>query len=44
MVIDSSALIAIVFDEPEAEQFRKAVSLAAIRIGLLPQCWKRQWL
>jgi ribonuclease VapC len=32
MVIDSSALVAIVFDEPEAAQFRKAVSRAAIRI------------
>jgi ribonuclease VapC len=32
MVIDSSALVAIVFDEPEAAQFRKSVSRAAIRI------------
>ena len=32
MVIDSSALVAIVFDEPEAAQFRKAVSRAGIRI------------
>jgi ribonuclease VapC len=32
MVIDSSALVAIVFDEPEAAQFRSMVSKASIRI------------
>jgi ribonuclease VapC len=32
MVIDSSELFAIVFDEPEAAQFRNAVSRATIRI------------
>jgi ribonuclease VapC len=30
MVIDSSALVAIVFNEPEAEQFRIAVSEATV--------------
>ncbi|MGA3201211.1 MAG: type II toxin-antitoxin system VapC family toxin [Bryobacteraceae bacterium] len=30
MVVDSSALVAIVFNEPEAEQFRIAVSEATI--------------
>ena len=32
MVIDSSALVAIVFAEPEAAQFRIAVAKATIRI------------
>ena len=31
MVIDSSALIAILFDEPESKQFAKAIELDSVR-------------